>query len=999
MTETFVGRQWLTPLVADWLAGTQRFMLIVGAPGIGKTAISAWLTGEGQLPEDSEPDKALLKIRQTWTARHFCGRAAWRGGTDPIVFTNRISAQLARSSPRFAEAALRRLPNVLDVRVKAGQNYGDLIGVRINNLWVSGTSVGDGFRLGVIEPLEMLAMSSDAFRAAIVVDALDETISSGGQSIATLVASLSSSSADFKVLATTKPDRRIRDLFPPADTIVVDMMSPEYNRAGRLDLESYVFYRFSVNNGDITPAQKLREWSAEEVIEAADGNFQFARYLIDEIEDGMRDHNAGGLPDDLSGLYLEHLSRLLPSMADYGSSESWLRRYLPIMGLLAVAREPIPLTVAVRLLGWPESTLTARIDDLQQMVRVDEYGRLALFHGSMAEFLGTRRVADAPNPYYVAPLEQHEHVVRRYLELLNAQWSGDWSRCDDYGLDNLIWHVLQCVESGSEQVTADALYALASDPRLLAAQRHRFPASQSVTRAADAAFEYALEHDHHERIGQMLDALVGTEDPALAWFSGGAYARWYRVRRAEAGDALASMLASPSSATRQVALLALHEINFRASPLHRVLALSESADDLAAAAFLALQKWSAGAREEVMNFMAELAQEINPRHPNGSRRRIHYLVETSVMLYTNNLRDTALIDWGDDLWHDILTHQLHLNRFDTRVFRELAARIAGRALSRGIAQTAFPTGGAGVSERNRAQLRIVSRLLDLDVDLRPETDALASVLDSDLMIVRALGAVVVAAHYYRHGPPLQADLHPRISARSARARLWHLLALTLTDPLPHDWSSFVRDETVSLIEQEPDLFLTLDRGALNDFNVLLLPLGLTATSDDAVAQALSRWLRTPTGPLPERLVEALGVLGLYRPAMAIAALRQLPPVVWSQPTAALLAALAHITTLHPGSTQLLLDEMGLPHLHAAVMAMINTRRSRDVVSRIGYFNNAVDQMTRHPVMRDSLLQPGIRLLAESQDTKAFVRRYSKVVMRLLKEHNYHPVRWMGDRGA
>ena len=47
----FVGREWIVRAIDDWLiSGPERYLLIVGEPGWGKTALTAWLAGVGPVP-------------------------------------------------------------------------------------------------------------------------------------------------------------------------------------------------------------------------------------------------------------------------------------------------------------------------------------------------------------------------------------------------------------------------------------------------------------------------------------------------------------------------------------------------------------------------------------------------------------------------------------------------------------------------------------------------------------------------------------------------------------------------------------------------------------------------------------------------------------------------------------------------------------------------------------------------------------------------------------
>src|SRR3712207_1996855 len=52
--EGFTGREWVLDEVANWLdQRSERFLLLTGDPGSGKTALAAWLAGAGRPPGDA----------------------------------------------------------------------------------------------------------------------------------------------------------------------------------------------------------------------------------------------------------------------------------------------------------------------------------------------------------------------------------------------------------------------------------------------------------------------------------------------------------------------------------------------------------------------------------------------------------------------------------------------------------------------------------------------------------------------------------------------------------------------------------------------------------------------------------------------------------------------------------------------------------------------------------------------------------------------------------
>ena len=84
----FVGREWIVGAIDDWLENRhERYLMIVGEPGWGKTALAAWLAGVGPVPRDAEVAQRLARLRHRWDAVHFCISRGQLGTVDPVQFT------------------------------------------------------------------------------------------------------------------------------------------------------------------------------------------------------------------------------------------------------------------------------------------------------------------------------------------------------------------------------------------------------------------------------------------------------------------------------------------------------------------------------------------------------------------------------------------------------------------------------------------------------------------------------------------------------------------------------------------------------------------------------------------------------------------------------------------------------------------------------------------------------------------------------------------------
>lgn len=301
----FTGREWLLPGIAEWLEDErgQKFLILSGPPGAGKTALCSWLCGAGPSPSPSTA-ATLSSIRTQWNAFHFCSRRLEGASVDPRSFIRRMATQLASNVPEFAHATLRGLSApMVQVNMTVETNLGKVVGVRTDHLWVAGHSITDGFSEAIKVPIDLLATERPDLKFALLVDGLDGALGVGGTSIAHLVASMADLPSTVKVLVSTKKDRRIRDLFPDqAQAISLeDVSAREHNRR---DILSYVRRRASRMSTKVTLDGV---WAPKNLADAADQNFQYARHLIDEIQAGARLREQRRLPESLPVLYRSYL--------------------------------------------------------------------------------------------------------------------------------------------------------------------------------------------------------------------------------------------------------------------------------------------------------------------------------------------------------------------------------------------------------------------------------------------------------------------------------------------------------------------------------------------------------------------------------------------------------------------------------------------------------------------------------------------------------------------
>jgi energy-coupling factor transporter ATP-binding protein EcfA2 len=478
----FVGREWVLDRISAWIdKESVRYLLITGEPGAGKTALAAWLAGAGPEPTDARAGARLARCRRGWDAVHFCVARGQRGTVEPGQFARLLAEQLASRHEAFAVAAIDRIAPEVHIRMEARENWGTIIGLKIGRFIISERDAQDVYNRVVREPLQELAAQQPDVTICILVDALDEALTAEGTNIVDLLAGSGDLPPSVRFLLTSRREPKLLDQFD--DVTTLDLSAAEHAEAAEDDLRNYIHTRLTTE-----PRLHARSLEAEDIEDAllrqADANFLYARWVLDELAERKRELNdIESLPKGLYGLYRSFLDRLVPQ-GPHQFSQAWLGRHEPFFGCLTVATPAAPEAILPRWLGWSRPELNVHVEDVAQVIEYvadlpDEDRGYRLYHRSIADFLSADRYEEngdsRTNRYFVDPAHQHDRIGSRYLELLGAEWLGDWARCDSYGLRQLVGHLkgrLALADDG-HRTRLNELYGLALNPEFHAAQRQR----------------------------------------------------------------------------------------------------------------------------------------------------------------------------------------------------------------------------------------------------------------------------------------------------------------------------------------------------------------------------------------------------------------------------------------------------------------------------------------------------------------------------------------------
>lgn len=454
----FSGREWVFERIHEWLKNPAggRFFLLTAEPGAGKTAIAARLVQFSQ-GLANPPASCSLFRPEFVNATHFCSAnvGPW---IDPSSFTRSLALQLARGHPRFASLLVEAGERSVNIQVVQNVEQADKVsGVIIENLVLTGLNPQAAFNATFAEPLTNALGVADTHPITIVVDALDEALAfKGNVNILTLLSSVNNLPANVRFILTSRPDARVRAVFPEAEGFLLS--AADHDDANARDIRGFLEARLA---GDPQRADVVSE-----IIARAEHNFQYVTFLLKQIraEPALR---LTGLPAGLHPLYRESLARVI-------GLDAWRQKYAPIMGLLSVAREALSEGQLRAYSKQGEREVSDALLDLAQFI--EEAGSPAayrLYHQSVSDFLRERDLKSSAgtvkNQFYLPAGEWHRAIAVYYV----PDGPASWTRWDPYGLRYTASHLAQAVEGqvgSSRHTLIERMVDLITNQRFLSQQ-------------------------------------------------------------------------------------------------------------------------------------------------------------------------------------------------------------------------------------------------------------------------------------------------------------------------------------------------------------------------------------------------------------------------------------------------------------------------------------------------------------------------------------------------
>lgn len=407
-TQQFSGRIWLFQEVEEWLRSdtSASTFLLLGDPGTGKTAVVLRLMqfSEGRQKVPAGVDLPLNFL----SAAHICSTRISRT-LDPRLVAMSLARQLAAQFPAFRQSLIKAPFNLADLNVQ---------------------QVWDNV---LVQPL--IALKGES--VTILIDSLDEA--QQYKSNPTLVDLLAHTGwiKGVRWLMTTRHVVAVNSAFSTAlrRDLIIDAPSSID------DVRDYALNRL---RGTLLSLAE-RETLAQKIAAPHQGNFLYARHVLDSIEpmlkNGQKPSNVF-LPPSLDKVYSSFLEHLVG-----GDTNRWVTQYQPLLGAIATALGTgLSFNMLQVIIDQSRSTLNTHLNDLRSYLSdYSENGPYRLYHQSFGDFLLNR----THNPlHWIDPIEAHGRTALRLIQVSQE----NWTIASDYAKRYVTTHLIEAIRGGETQL-------------------------------------------------------------------------------------------------------------------------------------------------------------------------------------------------------------------------------------------------------------------------------------------------------------------------------------------------------------------------------------------------------------------------------------------------------------------------------------------------------------------------------------------------------------------
>lgn len=344
----FTGRKWVFDEIDNWYRQekfSQRVFWLKGGPGVGKTAISYWLSYK----------------RREISASHFC------------KFGNSLKADPRRVVRSIAYQLSTQLPA-----------YQDKLGVmNLKKIIEDAKDASALFDALIIQPLASNYPTPDR-KVTILIDALDEASENGRNELARFIATEFNKTPDWLYLIITSRDEpEVAFHLQGLNSYVLDT-NTEQNRE---DIESFLANELEEFCDDKERIGLL----VDQIYQKSEGLFLYARWVCDEIRNkNLSINRVREFPQGLGGIYAEFFSRRYADISEYQS------KLLQPLKIIIAAKEPLAKGQIKSVLGWNDTQFNdfnLGLGSLFPLIGEGDEAVLHPFHRTIVDWLDNETTA------------------------------------------------------------------------------------------------------------------------------------------------------------------------------------------------------------------------------------------------------------------------------------------------------------------------------------------------------------------------------------------------------------------------------------------------------------------------------------------------------------------------------------------------------------------------------------------------------------------------------
>jgi len=342
----FSGRKWLMEIIENWFQNAgkdDKIFWITGLPGIGKSAIAAWLC---------EHQKQISAV-------HFC-EFGNQEKTDLVRMVKSLAYQLSTQLSDYAHAL-----NALDIR----------------ETFSSYTNPKTLFNILITRILNRISSPDHAI--AILIDALDEATKDGRNELAELIVTEFEKTPPWlKLVITSRPDPEVIVPLQKLSPFTIDASCQD----NITDIKDYLDAELSVLLVNLNPSQ--RKDIIEKISLKSEGIFLYVKSVCEELKAGrLKLENIDQFPKSLGTIYNIFFQREFPDNINYKQNAR------EAISLIISSYEPLKIRLLKEMLGWNEGDFNDFVQSLGSLFiikEIDLESSLYVYHLSLIDWITDR---------------------------------------------------------------------------------------------------------------------------------------------------------------------------------------------------------------------------------------------------------------------------------------------------------------------------------------------------------------------------------------------------------------------------------------------------------------------------------------------------------------------------------------------------------------------------------------------------------------------------------